>query len=52
VDELTARNARMFYAHAAWGYGPPSPSADIRLTSPADLAASLLAEPSPAGIDA
>ena len=52
VDELTARNAHMFYAHAAWGYGPPSPSADIRLTSPADLVASLLGEPSPAGIDA
>jgi HAD superfamily hydrolase (TIGR01549 family) len=52
VDELTARNARMFYAHAAWGYGPPSPAADIRLTSPTELAASLLGEPSPAGIDA
>lgn len=52
VDELTARNARMSYAHAAWGYGPPSPSADIRLGSPAELAASLLGEWSPAGIDA
>jgi HAD superfamily hydrolase (TIGR01549 family) len=52
VDELTARNARMSYAHAAWGYGPPSPTADIRLGSPADLAASLLAAPSRAEIEA
>jgi beta-phosphoglucomutase-like phosphatase (HAD superfamily) len=52
VDELTARNVRMSYAHAAWGYGPPSPSADIRLGSPADLAASLLGAPSRAEIEA
>lgn len=52
VDELTARNARMSYAHAEWGYGPPSPSADIRLGSPADLAASLLGAPSRAEIEA
>jgi HAD superfamily hydrolase (TIGR01549 family) len=52
VDELSARNARMSYGHAAWGYGPPSPSADIRLTSPADLAASLLSEARRAGMHA
>jgi HAD superfamily hydrolase (TIGR01549 family) len=52
VDELSARNARMSYGHAAWGYGPPSPSADIRLTSPADLTASLLSEARRAGMHA
>jgi phosphoglycolate phosphatase len=52
VDELTARSARMSYAHAAWGYGPPSPTADIRLGSPADLAASLLAAPNRAEVEA
>ena len=52
VDELTARNARMSYAHVAWGYGPPSPTADIRLGSPADLAASLLSAPNRAEVEA
>jgi phosphoglycolate phosphatase len=42
VDALTARHARMAYAHADWGYGQPLAGTGVRFASPGDVPAFLL----------